>query len=213
MKRILFTALALACFVGVANAQTTMLSTPRWEIGTVIPFRTLGSGSNADTSWATGAAARSDTTVAFPLATVAFPYTVPLASDSVVCMVVRITTIPTTGITIQSDSAAFLLPQVSMDGSTWISMTAPGITEGSTYHITGANKLGFNSGVPATSGTNGFFFPLWQNYTASGHISFASTFATAPRANQWFGWNYVRFILGTANTWKAQLSVDYLSFK
>lgn len=211
MKKLLFVALALACFAGVANAQNTRWAQPVWERGTVLNFRTLGSGSNADTAWATGAAARSDTTIAFNLGNVYFPSLVPLASDSVVAMVVRVTPITTSGITIQGDSAVFILPQVSMDGTTWTSMTAPGISEGSTYHITGANKLGFNSGVPGTAGTNGFFFPLWQNYLASGFISYATTFATAPRANQWFGWNYVRFIMGTANTWKAQLSVDYLT--
>lgn len=213
MKRLLFVALALACFVGVASAQTTTLATPRWINGTVLNFRTLGSGSNADTAWATGAAARSDTTLQFDLRNVYISPTVPLASDSMVVMMVRVQPITTSGITIQGDSACFLLPQVSMDGTTWISMTGPGLTEQSTYHITGANKLGFNSGVPGTAGTNGFFFPLWQDYLASGFPSYATTLATAPRANQWVGWNFVRFILGTANTWKGQLSVDYLGFK
>ena len=217
MKRLLFVALALCCLVGVANAQTTALSAPRWQTGITLNFRStiqanVTAGTTSDTAYATGSAAKSDTSVAFPLSNVYLPPLVPLASDSLIFMIVRVDPITTTGITLMADSACFLLPQVSMDQKTWISMTAPGISEGSTYHISGANKLGFNSGLP-TAGTNGFFFPIWQNYLATGFPSYSTTLATAPRCTQWIGWRFVRFIVGSASTWKHNISIDYLTLK
>jgi len=218
MKRLLFVALALSCFCGIANAQTTRISAAEWSYGNVIPFRSTiqgyaTAGTTADTAWATGASARTDTSTAFPLFEIYTPSKVGIASDTTfVNLVIHFDPITTSGITTLAESTIFVLPQVSEDATNWQSALISYSTESSTgniFNTTGANHVGI---VIPPAGTAAYVKPIPIKADAFGNPVYA-TVSTAPTWKTMWGHRYVRFLVGSAATGKYQLSVDYLTLK
>lgn len=208
MKRLLFVALALSCFCGVASAQTTKIPLAQWSYGNVVNFRTLASGASLDSSYATGAATRTDTTVAVPLFNIWLPPTVSIASDSLLAAVVHLDPITTSGITTTADTI-YATIQVSMDQTNWITATPTGGQGQAVYNVSGTNRVGYP--VLEAASCDCFAVTIRQLYTAVGYP--LNTLDGTPTVSRLWGWRYARFLIGHANTGKFQLSMDYSTIK
>lgn len=214
MKRLLFVVLALSCFVGAASAQTTRIAAPEWSYGNLINFRTtiqgnVTAGTISDTSWATGAAARTDTSAAFPLFEVFYPKATVVSDTTLINIVLHFDPISTSGITTLAESTIFVLPQTSDDGTTWQSATTHQGNAGSAFNVTGSNHLGIVI-APVSSST--YICAIPQKYDTFMNPTMALV-STAPTWKTLAGHRYVRFLVGSATTGKYALTMDYLKFK
>lgn len=211
MKRFVAALIAAAILIpAVAQAE------PRWRTDDLGWAKSLATGAAngimvPDSAISCGAAARTDTSMAFSMSRVVRPDHRASAVDTVVALAVYITPMPSgssiggtsTSPTVAADSI-YLDTQVSMDGVNWVTVTPTNV-----FFTGGASGTGGpNQGgtvVLEIASNNSFYWPYVANSTATQVAN------TAPNDYQLFGWPLVRFLAGHENDGCYQIAVGYWS--
>ncbi len=211
----------LAASLALLSAVPAMASwyspAPRW---TDMPVRFINTQipALADSDYATGDAARLDTTQAIPIFELYQPFTkrVGTAIDSTDWIQLNI--IPDIGgsgagsaagaaPTVSADSV-YLQTQVSIDGLTWVLVT-PNIT----FQVANTVRPYGTGGFVLEANATNCFSRVYKTVWAGTGEHQTALVGTAPTDNQLWGYNFVRFIIGSANDGRYRAVLNHWTIK